>query len=128
MLPVYLQGKILELIALHLAPILDNGNKKQALSRLKPDTIERVYQAQEILRSRLENPPSLLELAQLVGVSDRTLRRGFHELFGTTVFGYLTEKRMEQAEILLREGNSSVAEVANIVGYSHLSLFARSFG
>jgi AraC-like DNA-binding protein len=69
----------------------------------------------------VENPPSLLELAQLVGVSDRTLRRSFQELFGTTVFGYLTEKRMEQAEILLREGNSSVAEVANIVGYSHLS-------
>jgi AraC-like DNA-binding protein len=124
---IYLQGKILELIALQLAPILENGDKKQTPPRLKPDTIARIHQAKNILRTRLENPPSLLELAQLVGVSDRTLRRGFRELFGTTVFSYLTEKRMEQAEKLLREGNRSVAEVANIVGYSHLGLFANVF-
>jgi AraC-like DNA-binding protein len=124
---IYLQGKILELIALQLAPILKDGEKKQTPPRLKPDTIARIYQARDILRASLENPPSLLELAQLVGVSDRTLRRGFRELFCTTVFSYLTEQRMEQAEKLLREGNRSVAEVANIVGYSHLGLFANVF-
>ncbi len=124
---IYLQGKILELIALQLAPILENRDKKQTPPRLKPDTIARIHHARDILRSRLENPPSLLELAQFVGVSDRTLRRGFRELFGTTVFSYLTEKRMEQAEKLLREGKRSVAEVANIVGYSHLGLFANVF-
>jgi AraC-like DNA-binding protein len=60
-------------------------------------------------------------------VSERTIRRGFRELFGTTVFNYLTSIRMEQAEKLLRKGNCSVAEVANIVGYSHLGLFANVF-
>lgn len=124
---IYLQGKILELMALQLAPILEDEDKKQTPPQLKPDTITRIYHASDILRARLENPPSSLELAQLVGVSDRTLRRGFRELFGTTVFNYLTERRMEQAERLLREGNRSVAEVANIVGYSHLGLFANMF-
>ncbi|BDA73733.1 transcriptional regulator [Calothrix sp. PCC 7716] len=124
---IYLQGKVLELMALQLAPILENGEKKQTPPRLKPDTVARIHHARDILRARLENPPSSLELAQLVGVSDRTLRRGFQELFGTTVFNYLTERRMEQAERLLREGNRSVAEVANIVGYSHLGLFASMF-
>jgi AraC-like DNA-binding protein len=124
---IYLQGKILELMALQLAPILENGGKKQTPPRLKPDTVARIHHAREILRCRLENPPSLLELGQIVGVSDRTLTRGFRELFGTTVFGYLTQRRMEKAEKLLREGNRSVAEVANIVGYSHLGLFAGVF-
>jgi AraC-like DNA-binding protein len=123
---MYLQGKILELMALQLAPILEDGGKKQT-PRLKPDTVARIHRAKEILQLRLENSPSLLELAEIVGVSERTLRRGFRELFGTTVLGYLTQRRMEQAEKLLREGNRSVAEVANIVGYSHLSLFAGVF-
>ena len=77
--------------------------------------------------SRSENPPSALELAQLVGVSDRTLRYGFRELFGTTVFGYLTSKRMEQAQQLLRSGKLTVAEVANLVGYAHQGHFAVAF-
>ncbi|MGD1913743.1 MAG: helix-turn-helix transcriptional regulator [Rivularia sp. (in: cyanobacteria)] len=124
---MYLQGKILELIALQLAPIWEIESKKPISPRLKPDTVARIHRARDILRSRLENPPSSLELAQLVGVSDRTLRRGFRELFDTTVFNYLKQKRMEQAERLLREGNRSVAEVANLVGYSHLGLFAGVF-
>lgn len=124
---IYLQGKILELIALQLAPILEDGEKKRISPPLKLDTIARIHHARDILRARLENPPSSSELAQLAGVSGRTLRRGFHELFGTTVFNYLTVIRMEQAERLLREGNCSVAEVANLVGYSHLGFFASVF-
>lgn len=81
-------------MALQLAPILSTQNQLQRSPRLKPDTIARIHLAREILRSRFENPPSLLELSQIVGVSDacgglrlRNLRRGFQELFGTTVFG-----------------------------------------
>ena len=95
--------------------------------RLKAATIARIHHAREILLSRLENPPSLLELTQMAGISQTTLKRGFKELFGTTVFGYLTDKPMVKAEKLLRQNNSSVAEVANLVGYSHLGHFATAF-
>jgi AraC-like DNA-binding protein len=33
------------------------------------------------------------------------VQRGFHKLFGTTVFRYVSDKRMEWAEQLLRQGN-----------------------
>lgn len=52
---------------------------------------------------------------------------GFRKLFDTTVVGYLNQMRMEQAETLLRTGELSVAEVANKVGYSHLSHFTAAF-
>ncbi|MEI2580887.1 AraC family transcriptional regulator [Scytonema sp. PRP1] len=124
---IYLQAKVLELMALQLAPILSAQDGLQPSPRLKPETITRIHYAKEILLTRLENPPSLLELAQMIGVSDRTLRYGFRELFGTTVFGYITNKRMQQAEQLLREGKLSVAEVANLVGYAHQGHFATAF-
>ena len=124
---IYLQAKVLELMALQLAPILSAEKGLQPSPRLKPDTIARIHYAREILLSRLENPPSMLELAQIVGVRDRTLRRGFRELLGTTVFRFLTEKRMESAEQLLCQGNITIAEVAHRVGYSHQGRFAEAF-
>lgn len=124
---MYLQGKVLELMALQLAPILSAQDGLQPSPRLKADTIARIHYAREILVAHLENPPSLLELAQIVGVSDRTLQRGFKELFGKTAFSYLTEKRMESAEQLLRQKNITIVEVAHRVGYSEPRRFAEAF-
>ncbi|MFQ4146616.1 AraC family transcriptional regulator [Chlorogloeopsis sp. ULAP02] len=124
---IYLQGKIVELMALQLAPILAEKGKTQPYPGLRKETIDCIYQAKEILLSRLENPPSSWDLAQTVGVSERTLRRGFQELFQTTVFGYLTSQRMEKAKNLLRSGKVTVTEVAMIVGYSNTSHFGAAF-
>ena len=122
---LYLQAKVFELLALHLD--LLTGESPTPASSLRPDTLERIHYAQEILITQLENPPSLLELAQRVGVSDRTLRRGFKELYGTTVIGYLKQQRMERARQLLYEGEWTVTEVARTVGYGHLGHFAAAF-
>jgi AraC-like DNA-binding protein len=124
---IYLQGKVLELIALQLTPMLEDEATQQAPPRLKSKTIAQIYYAKDILLSHLENPPSLLELAAQVGISDRTLRRGFRELFGTGVLGYLTDRRMELAEKLLRQGNITVAEVANSFGYAQQGHFTTAF-
>lgn len=123
---MYLEGKTLELLAMQLAQLAESDLYSARLA-LKPKHIDRVYQARDILASRLENPPSISELTQQVGLCDRTLRRGFRELFGTTVIGYLSLLRMKQAEQLLREGKLSIGEVANLVGYSHLGHFSAAF-
>ncbi|BDA71234.1 transcriptional regulator [Calothrix sp. PCC 7716] len=124
---IYLQGKVVELMALQLALILAEQERRQPSPRLRAETIDCIYRAREILLSHLENPPSLLDLALQVGVSDRTLRRGFQELFNTTVFGYLTSQRMEKAQCLLRNSKLTVTEVAMMVGYSNTSHFAAAF-
>lgn len=124
---LYLQGKVFELLAMQLNPILAEWGQLQPSPQLKPGTIERIYHARDILTRQLENPPSLLELAQQVGISDRTLRRGFQKLFGTTVFGYLTHQRMKKSEQLLLDSDRTIAEVANMVGYCHLGHFAAAF-
>lgn len=123
---MYLEGKTLELIAMQLSQLTES-KPDTIKSTLKSQSINCIYQARDILASQLENPPSISELTKQVGISELTLRRGFRELFGTTVIGYLTQKRMEQAELLLREKKLSVAEVSNLVGYSHLGYFAKVF-
>lgn len=124
---MYLQAKVFELLAMYLDLISADREQIHNSTKLRPDTIARIHHAKEILTIQFENPPSLLELAQQVGVSNRTLQRGFQAIFKTTVVGYLTQLRLEKAQRLLRQGNCKVADVANLVGYGHLGNFAAAF-
>jgi AraC-like DNA-binding protein len=123
---MYLQAKVFELLAMHLDMISEQANQTPGL-RLKPETIARLHYAKEILTTDFANPLSLPELARQVGVSDRTLQRGFQTLFNTTVVGYLIQRRLEAAERLLRQSDLKVTEVANLVGYEHLGQFSAAF-
>jgi AraC-like DNA-binding protein len=124
---MYLQGKVFEIVAMYLDWIASDQQPIRDTPGLKKDTIARIHYAKEILTRQLEHPLSLCELAQQVGVSVSTLHRGFPLLFNTTVIGYLTQQRLQKAEMLLRQGDSKVAEVANLVGYCHLGHFAAAF-
>lgn len=124
---LYLQAKVFELLAVQIDALqADQGEKAPTLA-LKPSTVDCIYQARAILTTQIENPPSVTELAQQVGLCDRTLRRGFRKLFGTSVIGYLTQQRLNQAAKLLRQDGYTIAEVANSVGYTHLGHFAAAF-
>ncbi|AIE73439.1 MULTISPECIES: AraC family transcriptional regulator [unclassified Synechocystis] len=124
---IFLQAKVFELLSLQLDGIMADQGMVNSPTTLKPATVERIYEARARLMAQLETPSSVLELAQQVGLCDRTLRRGFRELFGTSVIGYLTQQRLYQAKELLRQGNYTVAEVANSVGYTHLGHFSAAF-
>ncbi|PIG94311.1 AraC family transcriptional regulator [Gloeocapsopsis sp. IPPAS B-1203] len=124
---MYLESRVLELLALQLNQFLHHERAIKAVTNLRAIDIEKAYHARDILIRRAENPPSLMKLAELVGVGDRKLRYCFREVFGTTVFGYLHDYRMEQAKVMLGGTKMQVAEVANAVGYSHLGYFAKAF-
>jgi len=124
---LYLQAKVMELLVIYLDLIAEEPTQTQIRPGLKPETIARLHHAKEILETRLENPPAVLELAQQVGVSDRTLLRGFKQLFNTTIVAYVQRQRLEQAERLLRQGNLKVSEVATAIGYGNMGHFAVAF-
>jgi AraC-like DNA-binding protein len=77
--------------------------------------------------ARLNDPPTLIELARLARINDCKLKLGFRQVFGTTVFGYLHDCRMEQSRQLLEAGEMSVAEVTCALGYANRSHFAIAF-
>lgn len=124
---VYLEGKALELMGMLLAveTQIQEGNINP--HPLTGDLIDRIYYAREILQQRLDKPPTLGELARLVGLNECTLKQGFRKIFGTTVFGYLHGYCMEQAWQMLETGTWKVGEVANMVGYQDLTAFGRAF-
>jgi AraC-like DNA-binding protein len=123
---MYLEGKAIELISHQLAQLVCDEKVPKTLI-LRPDDIERIHEARDILIRNMDNPPSLLELARQVGLNDTKLKRGFRQIFNTTVFGCLHAQRMERAILLLQDGKVNVTEVAYEVGYSSPGNFTRAF-
>jgi AraC family transcriptional regulator, transcriptional activator of the genes for pyochelin and ferripyochelin receptors len=121
----YLESKALELLLLWLSQT--NGAEGSQSCKLSPADINCIHQAKDILVHRLHQPPSLLELARQVGLNDRKLKQGFRQVFGTTVFGYLHDYRMQQAHQLLSAGQTNVKETAQRVGYASQSAFNAAF-
>ncbi|RUR84730.1 helix-turn-helix transcriptional regulator [Chlorogloeopsis fritschii PCC 9212] len=124
---MYLEGKVLELLALQFAQLLEAEGDKQPLINLKAGDIEKIYQVKDILTKNYDHPPSLIDLAKKVGINDNKLKYGFREVFGTTVFGYLRDYRLEIARKLLQEQKQNVRTVVNLIGYANQSHFAAAF-
>ncbi|PSB23093.1 AraC family transcriptional regulator [filamentous cyanobacterium CCP1] len=124
---LFLESKVLELMALLIDEEIAIYQDKPYVPSLKPDDIDRLHWAKDILHHNLENPPSLIQLARQVGLNECTLKRGFRQVFQTTVFGYLRQCRMERAKTLLIQGQMNVREAAQAVGYASQSRFASAF-
>ncbi|WP_323367628.1 helix-turn-helix transcriptional regulator [Leptothoe sp. PORK10 BA2] len=123
---LYLESKVWELMALLIDDLNTSGNDAKTPT-LKPDDVERIHYASKILRRQITHPPTLIELARAVGINDHKLKVGFRQVFGTTVFGYLHEHRMERSHQLLEAGELSVTAAAEAVGFTSRGHFAAAF-
>lgn len=83
--------------------------------------------ARRILESRLDDPPSLEDLAFRVGMSVSKFKEVFTRACGKPPHAFLREVRLERAMCLLRSGRMRVTEAALEVGYNNLSYFAKAF-
>jgi AraC-like DNA-binding protein len=83
-------------------------------------------QIRDLLAARAADPPGLDQVAALLNMSDRTLRRRL-AAEGVTFRGLLDEIREQLAEELLLTGGLSVAEAAERLGYLEVSSFSQAF-
>ena len=83
--------------------------------------------AREYILKHMEMPPSLSELAKIIGINEYKLKRGFKEVYGNTVFGYLSDTRLEIAKNELLERKKTVSEIASEMGYSSVQHFSNAF-
>lgn len=88
---------------------------------------EKIVKAREILLQHIGEPITIRELSRKVAINECYLKKGFKELFGTTVFDFYQSQRMEHARYLLYEKGLSVTEVSVMLGYSSISHFSTAF-
>jgi AraC family transcriptional regulator len=88
---------------------------------------EKISKAREILLEHIGEPLTIKELSRKVAINECYLKKGFKEMFGTTIFDFYQGQRMEHARYLLYEKGLSVTEVSIMLGYSSISHFSTAF-
>ena len=100
-----------------------NTTSKTVVSANDCDSIQKITE-------QIENNPSyeysFSELCAFGAINEHKLKTAFKAIHGKTVFSYLRTVRMAHAAKLLKQDRTSVIDVANQVGYSNASHFARA--
>ena len=123
---MYLESKALELLTLQFAHWSEIHPLVRSRS-IPADELERLHAARVILARNLDQPLTLSDIAQRIGLNEYRFRQSFRRAFGTTPFGYLHQCRMQQAQHLLLNSSLTIAGVAARVGYRNPEAFSTAF-
>jgi AraC-like DNA-binding protein len=123
----YLQSKVAVLLLLALEQLIPQSSRECTNSPLRKFELEKVFEAREFLCHNLENPPTLKQLAQKIGINEFKLKKGYKQVFGVTIFGDFNKVRMDEAKNCLLGTDKSIADIALLVGYGDPPNFIRAF-
>ena len=122
---LFLEGKLMEILSRIIArglPAEENGGNGGDAFEL-----ERIRMIPGILMERINNPPSISELAHELSVNSTTMKKGFKNIFGEPIYAHHRNLCLSQAATLLLETDKSVFEIASNVGYSNSGNFGSAF-
>ncbi len=83
--------------------------------------------ARDHIDRHFTEPLNLERLASVAGVSKYHFARSFELAYGETPIRYLTRRRVERAQDLLRNANLTVTEICMAVGFASLGSFSTRF-
>lgn len=111
----------------------DHGCRTAAagLDAAKPSTrrdiLQRLERARAHLHDHLDRGVALAELALVARLSRFHLARYFKRAFGTAPVAYHRALRLERAARFLSAGHGSVAQAAELIGYSDAVALSHAF-
>lgn len=123
---LFYESKIIELFLLQVEQA-GKLNGKQPVSYIHKRDTEKLYAVRDYLNDHMFEPLTLAQIARHGGLNDFKLKRGFKELFGNTVFGYLNELKMNHGKQLLTDTCCTVYEAAYMLGYADPHSFTKAF-
>lgn len=110
--------------------IFISGDLRQIESHKVITTVKHMEAVQKVLdliRTRIEDPPTLGELAFFAGLSRTYFSPVFKEVVGTRFQNYLIQARIDKAKDLLGDMNLTVKQVAYATGFKDPNYFCRAF-
>jgi AraC family transcriptional activator of pyochelin receptor len=123
---LFLFSKSIELLVLSAESCTRSMAVKDTFIKSKTDK-EKIMAVRDLILERMQAPPNLSEIAKTVGLNEYKLKRGFKETFNTTVFGYLTDQRLQLAHQYLRDTQKTAAEISVELGYATPQHFNNAF-
>ncbi|HEX8038108.1 MAG TPA: AraC family transcriptional regulator [Chryseosolibacter sp.] len=122
---MFIEAKVLSFIALHLNHMKDVPRAAQYTLKKNDKAI--LATIHRDLADRFKEEHSLRQLSKVYGLNECALKKGFKSLYGTTIFNYLSELKMDHARHLLLEEGKLIREVSREVGYKNPHHFSAAF-
>ncbi len=91
------------------------------------EELELASRAKAILLQDFISPPTIKEIAHLCATNESKLKKIFKKVYHITLYGYVQKLRLEEANLLLKEKNLTIGEIAKKVGYRHQGHFSKLF-
>ena len=124
---IYYNNRISLLIEQFFTKMHEEMLKPKGKYRITADDVVKLKKVESILNSPRKSPPNITELAKKVLLTKVKLSHVFKEVYGTSIYNYYQNQRMQKAHELLSTGNFSVKEVSEELGYTNLSNFVLAF-
>lgn len=121
----YIEAKVIELLNLQLDQF--RRESQPVHIKLRKEDSDRLHDLKALIDSQPGASYSLAQLSELAGFNDFKLKKGFKQLFGQTVFGYINDVRMKNAYTLLKRGELNVTDVSFLMGYKYVHHFSKAF-
>jgi AraC-like DNA-binding protein len=87
----------------------------------------RIKRVRTLLDEQYRNPPSVHELAVMVGLSSSRLAHLFRDEVGKSVRSYIVERRLTSAAWLIVQTDERISQIAYGVGFNDISNFNHAF-
>jgi len=123
---VYLEALAMQLLC-HTVTELSVREPCERTESIPPRDLKRIHEARDYLAQHYASPPTIPQLARMVGMNQTKLKAGFKQTFQLTIYAYILQQRMEATAQLLVEREFSVAEIAYRVGYEYPANFSCAF-
>ena len=120
----YFRLKVQELLLFLCMVDVSKEKRRELYTSPQVEIIKTIHKR---LVSNLQERPTIEELSKEYLINPTTLKDTFKGIFGQPIGSYMKEYRIRQAAILLRQTQSTIAEIANKVGYENQSKFATAF-
>jgi AraC family transcriptional regulator len=126
---IYINAQTQMLLLYSLECMLGDKNVETFQCKFLANEADRtkISKAREVLLQHIGEPITIKELSRKVAINECYLKKGFKEMFGTTIFDFYQSQRMEHARYLLYEKGLSVTDVSMMLGYSSISHFSTAF-
>ncbi|MBI3102882.1 MAG: helix-turn-helix transcriptional regulator [Burkholderiales bacterium] len=127
-LHLYMESRVLELVSEGLLQLgqADGAVPAQG-ARLLPHEHRRIRALHDFLQTEQAVDTSLDALARQAGANANTLQKHFRAVYGTTIFDFLREQRLQRARGALERDGLSVAQAAHLAGYTSAANFATAY-
>ncbi len=120
--------QLLNAIVQQNSKTLRNANRLDFKKKsTRKEIYQRIFFVKDFIDSNYTDNLRLKDLAAIGLLSENHLLRNFSQIFGTTPFQYISQKRIQEAKRQIRESDKPIKDIASDMGYSSVTNFSNYF-